>query len=415
MGNKKKKNTTPNTPNKRSRENQVRGNAGKTHIAKSTVSAAVAKQSPPLSKKRKVSTILSEQPKEKVNAKRTHIDHSNDPAYWEAVDAWFNTPAHERLGKIAHAEFYQVTCVKTFLRYIDDDPAKRRKLGKPPCRPSKVGDETTEELIQYVISYHCDNVGELSNDKIVNKLLEIMPKLSRPTARDYVRRTFKKKLYEYSRFRFIPLPKGTSTRLQSLVDEHVIEEENEQYVFTFNSSTYKRLSKGLSKSQMKQFTRLKGTKDSYTDGSRRLENIHEDFNTEELVSNILSTLRTNLDVQDHNIEEPVLLTTEKRPEWEIFRQQLHRDFRNGDESSLFVIIPLCEDQTIYYEKNGGISSIKLSKDVAFVGHSQLIHAGSEQPGKRLHFKLVEEGQVEDTNTYFVTDSLYPRIDGILKF
>jgi len=75
---------------------------------------------------------------------------------------------------------------------------------------------------------------------------------------------------------------------------------------------------------------------------------------------------------------------------------------------------LCEDQTIYYEKNGGISSIKLSKDVAFVGHSQLIHAGSEQPGKRLHFKLVEEGQVEDTKTYFVKDSSYPRIDRILK-
>jgi len=412
MGNKRKNNTTSNAPNKRSRAQQARGNAGKT--------AVVAKQSSPLSKKRKVSKISAQpfvEPTNK-NAKRTHTDHSNDPAYCKAAQAWFDTPAHERLGKIAHAEFHQVPCVKTFLRYIDDIEEKRRTLGKRPCRPSNVDDETTEELIQYVISYNRANDKELPNAKIVNKLLKIMPmpKLSRPVARDYVRRTFKKKLNERSKpthnvkgYRFVKLNKGTSNRLQQLVRKHV-KGVKEQDVFSCDHDTHRK----LTRPQRNKFI-LSLNKDSYTDGKRKLRNIcQDDFIKEEVVSKILATLRADLDAQDHTMEEPVLLTTEESTET-IFRQQLHRDFQNGDDSSLFVIIPLCEDQTIYYEKNGGISSIKLSKDVAFVGHSQLIHAGSEQPGKRLHFKLVEEGQVEDTKTYFVEDSLYPGISGILKF
>jgi len=431
------------TPNKQVRAKQTYSNAGKN----SKTQSVVPKQSSSKEKKVKKAT--------------PRTNHSNCPIFRKAVKTWFIPKLRKSKYKTEHARLCGVEeChIDTFLKYVKDDPTKRRILGKFSGRPSNVDEETTKALIQH----------SLINAEIVKKLQELIP-ITPSAAMNYLYRTFPKRLnaklkskkkevnakkkkkrvtkhqkptpqhskqQQYSLFsnfrrpvwfrkppptklddvngyRFVQLPKGTSTRLQSLVDEHVIEEENEQYVFTFNSSTYKRLSKGLSKSQMKQFTRLKGTKDSYTDGSRRLENIHEDFNTEELVSNILSTLRTNLDVQDHNIEEPVLLTTEKRPEWEIFRQQLHRDFQNGDDSSLFVIIPLCEDQTLYYEKNEGISSIKLSKDVAFVGHSQLIHAGSEQPGKRLHFKLVEEGTVEDTKTYFVKDSSYPRIDRILK-
>ena len=382
-----------------------------------------------------------------VLKKATRTNHAKDPSLREALEDWYNTPPDKRLTQEEHAAKHGVS-VHTFRKYLSGE---RTLEFKPRGRPSKVDDKTTKYLIQY-IGQNKRRDNELTNTKIANILQRRMRSMSFSAAHDFVRRTLKKQLNSYQQkptpqhskhqyslfsnfrrpvwfrnppptkldeadgYRFVQLPKGTSTRLQSLVSEHVIEEENEQYVFTFNSSTYKRLSKGLSKSRTKQFTRLKGTKDSYTDGSRRLENIcQDDFNKEKVVSNILSTLRTNLDVQDHIIEEPVLLTTEKRPEWEIFRQQLHRDFKEDDEPSLFVIIPLCEDQTLYYEKNEGISSIKLSKDVAFVGHSQLIHAGSEQPGKRLHFKLVEEGQVEDTKTYFVKDSSYPRIDRILKF
>ena len=397
-------------------------------------------------------------PKQPSKKKVKRTNHAKDPKLREALEDWHNTPEDERLTQDKHAKKHRVS-PSSFKKYLRGERTLDRGVG----RPSKVDDKTTKFLIQDINNHA--NPEELSNAKIANILQGRMRSMSFSAAMNYVKRTFKKQLnaqpkeqvvkaknksnkhqkptlqhskHQYSLFsnfrrpvwfrkppptkldeadgyRFVQLPKGTSARLQSLVSEHVIEEENEQYVFTCNSTTYKRLSNKLSGKQKRQFTRLKGTKDSYTERSRRLENIHEDFNTEKVVSNILSTLRTNLDVQDHIIEEPVLLTTEKRPEWEIFRQQLHRDFRNDDDSSLFVIIPLCEDQTLYYEKNEGISSIKLSKDVAFVGHSQLIHAGSEQPGKRLHFKLVEEGQVEDTKTYFVKDSSYPRIDRILKF
>jgi len=413
-------------PNKQVRAKQTCSNTGKNSKAQSIV----PKQSSSKGKKVKKAT--------------TRTNHSNCPIFRKAVETWFIPKLRLSNEKSKHARLCGVDeChIDTFLKYVKDDPTKRRVLGRYSGRPSNVDEETTKALIQH----------SLINAEIVKKLQELIP-ITPSAAKNYLYRTFPKrlnakleskkivvntkkkratkhalfsnfgrlwfrkppptKLDDVNGYRFVQLPKGTSARLQSLVDEHVIEEENEQYVFTCKSNTYTRISKKLSGKQRRQFTRLKGT-DSYTDRSRRLQKIHEDFNTEKVVCNILSTLRTNLDVQDHIIEEPVLLTTEKRPEWEIFRQQLHRDFQNGDDSSLFVIIPLCEDQTIYYEKNGGISSIKLSKNVAFVGHSQLIHAGSEQPGKRLHFKLVEEGQVEDTKTYFVKDSSYPRIDRILK-
>jgi hypothetical protein len=194
-----------------------------------------------------------------------------------------------------------------------------------------------------------------------------------------------------------------------LVDKHVNTEE--QDVFSCDYDTCGR----LSVRQRNQFIRLEGTEDSYTDQNRMLQNICQDFNNETEVIDIEKTLRTTLNVQDHNIEEPVLLTTtKKKSSYKIHRQKLHKDFKEGD-SSIFVIIALCDKQNIYIELNGTISSIELPKDCAFVGHASLIHAGSERPGKRLHFKLVSKSQVEeDTKTYFVKDSLYPGNSGILK-
>ena len=127
----------------------------------------------------------------------------------------------------------------------------------------------------------------------------------------------------------------------------------------------------------------------------------------------METLRTTLHVPDHIIEEPVLLTTKKKNR-NSYRQQLHKDFKEDDES-MFVIIALSDKQNIY-EHNGSISSIELPKDHAFVGHASLLHAGSDRAGRRLHFKLVSKDYVEeDTNTYFVKDSLYPGTRGVLNF
>ena len=415
MGNRRKKNTTPN-PTKRSGAKQLRGKAGK-------ISQVVPKQ-PTKSKKaatkRKISAAKQQLSNKKVKnttlKNTTRTDHSNNPIFRKAAETWLIPKLRLSNEKSEHARLCGVEeChISTFLRYIDDDIAKRRILGKFSGRPSVVDDETTEFLLQYVISYANDK--ELSNAQIVKKLLEKKPKLSPFVAGDYVRRTFRRKLNEYSKptqpeegFRLIPLPKGTSNCLQRLVRKHV-KGVKEQDVFSCDPGTHK----SLSRPQRNKFTRLKGTEDSFTDRKRKLQNIcQDDFNKEEVVAKILSILRDNLDVAGYDIEEPVLLTTEESTDT-IFRQQLHRDFRNGSKS-MFVIIPLREDQTLYYEKNKGISSITLSKDVAFVGHASLIHAGSAKTGKRLHFKLVPKGQVEDTKTYFVKDSLYPGISGVLNF
>ena len=404
----------------------------------------------------KASSVLPKQPISKKKAKK-RTNHSNDDRLRIAVEEWRKTAPDKRLPRAKHAANYGLS-VSTFNKHLRGE---RTFEFKPRGRPSKVDNETTKFLIQHIShNKQRPNNKELSNAEIAKKLTGRMPSMSLSAARDFVRRTLKKKLNvqlkskkkavkgkkksnkqqkptpQHSKqqfswlsnfgrswfrkppptklddvegYRFVQLSKGASKQLQQLVSKHVNTEEKEQDVFTCSYNTCKRLSKG----QRNQFIRLNA--DSVTDRNRKLRNIsQDDFNAEKVVAKIQATLRANLDVQDHSIEEPVLLTTEKRPEAStIFRQGLHRDFKEGDDS-MFVIIPLCDDQTVYIEKNKSIAMIPLSKDCAFVGHASLIHAGSEKPGKRLHFKLVSEGQVEDTKTYFVKDSLYPRIDGILK-
>ena len=410
--------------NKQVRAKQTCSNAGKNSKAQSVV----PKQSSSKGKKVK---------------KATRTNHSNNPNFRKAAETWFIPKLRMSNEKSEHARLCGVEeChIDTFLKYVKDDPTKRRVLGKFSGRPSNVDEETTKALIQH----------SLINAEIVKKLQELIP-ITPSAAKNYLYRTFPKrlnaklkskkkavntktkrstkhskqqdswfinfrrlwfrnppptKLDDVEGFRQVQLPQGTSNRLQQLVTKHINKKEKEQDVFNCDPDTHKR----LPRPQKNKCIRLK---DSFTDSNRKLRNIQQGFITEEEVIKIQATLLANLDVAGYDIEEPVLLTTEKRPEWKIFRQQLHKDFKEEDESSLFVIIPLCDNQTVYIEKNNSIATISLSKDVAFVGHSQLIHA-SEQPGKRLHFKLVEEGQVEDTKTYFVKDSSYPRIDRILKF
>ena len=59
----------------------------------------------------------------------------------------------------------------------------------------------------------------------------------------------------------------------------------------------------------------------------------------------------------------------------------------------------------------GVHSIlNLAMDTAFVGRGDLIHAGSENPGKRVHFQFVP-AQVEDerleNEVMFKEDRKYP--------
>jgi len=219
-----------------------------------------------------------------VLKKATRTNHAKDPSLREALEDWYNTPPDKRLTQEEHAAKHGVS-VHTFRKYLSGE---RTLEFKPRGRPSNVDEETTKALIQH----------SLINAEIVKKLQELIP-ITPSAAKNYLYRTFPKrlnakleskkkavnakkkkratkhalfsnfgrlwfrkppptKLDDVNGYRFVQLPKGTSACLQSLVSEHVIEEENEQYVFTCKSNTYTRISKKLSGKQRRQFTRLKG-------------------------------------------------------------------------------------------------------------------------------------------------------------
>lgn len=194
----------------------------------SKVSAVVAKQSSvvtkqPLSKKR---SVVEQQPSVEPPKKKVEkaIDHSEDPIFGKAVESFNSMSAEQRLGmektNYARSQGVDESDISSFLHYVHDDPEKRRILGNPPGRPSKVDNEITDELIQYVISYNRANEKELSKAKIIKKLKELDESITTSAAQNYVYRTLKKKINEQKPtqpeegFRFIPLPKGTSNRLQ---------------------------------------------------------------------------------------------------------------------------------------------------------------------------------------------------------
>ena len=136
--------------------------------------------------------------------------------------------------------------IRSFLHYVHDDPEKRRILGKPSGRPSKVDNEITDKLIQRVIT----NENELTSAQIIKILQELDESITKSAAENYVYRTFSKKLDEYlkskeelscfgsneERFVLVPLSKGASGRVKDLVDEHV--NAKKKNVFSCDSDTY---------------------------------------------------------------------------------------------------------------------------------------------------------------------------------
>lgn len=389
--------------------------------------------------------VVETPPKKKLKITRTN--HAIDGTLGIAKKEWDDTSKDKRssIAKHAHQHGLKSSTLEKYLR-------GERTLGKSSGRPSKVKDEIADVLVRCAI----ENANKEDLTNMLIEKLQIMTGVSRREARDYVRRTLKKRIAAHpeslnqygsgshllakrsntksiaavstiskqkvtqeqkrtsyfertkNRFKLIPLPPGTSGNLNDSVDKYV--EEEKQDVFCCES---KDDYSSLSEYRHGQFEQLKGTDSSaYTDKNRKLQNMRQGFIGKDVIA-IEDMLQTTLCVSGYRIMEPVLLTTKKeKKSYTIYRQKLHMDFKEGDDS-MFVIIALSDNQNLYYEFNGAISSIELPKDHAFVGHASLVHAGSEQEGKRLHFKLVSEDYVEDTKTYFVKDSLFPGIKGVL--
>jgi hypothetical protein len=95
------------------------------------------------------------------------------------------------------------------------------------------------------------------------------------------------------------------------------------------------------------------------------------------------------------------------------RQQAHWDFSEilrRSRSRFFVIIPVDSNQSIFVSDEGGkLSRVRLRKDWAFVGHGDLLHCGSETPGRRVHFEFVPQQDENNSEvyTFWGPDPTYP--------
>ena len=202
-----------------------------------------------------------------------------------------------------------------------------------------------------------------------------------------------------SLFRFVDLGKGTSTKLKQLAESDNSNLSN-MVVFNCNEEAYEKLSPSNKNNLSTLSTGV------YTDTYRRQTIMMDTFNSHKEVTRVQDILQKKLK-KDNILRRGSLLHTLPGG----LRQQFHKDFDSCSKDKMFVIIPLQMNQYIYIKILGNKNvKLMLKNDHALVGNASLVHAGSEQRGKRLHFEFVPRDGVEvieKNATYFEVDEEYP--------
>ena len=152
--------------------------------------------------------------------------------------------------------------------------------------------------------------------------------------------------------------------------------------------------------------------ESFTDRKRTQRSVHSNNpHWLQMRDSFERILQEALNKPDHFLQNANELTTAPGA----FRQQCHNDYNKQVTDSgegFFVIFPLGEErQSIIVKKDGKLSRVHLLPHHAFIGRADLVHAGSEDPGRRLHFeflpsRLSTKGK-GDVQTYFLEDKTYP--------
>jgi len=209
-----------------------------------------------------------------------------------------------------------------------------------------------------------------------------------------------------SLFDFVDLGKGTSKKLKQLAESDNSNLSN-MVVFNCNEEAYEKLSPSNKNNLSTLSTGV------YTDTYRRQTIMMDTFNSHKEVTRVQDILQKKLK-KDNILRRGSLLHTLPGG----LRQQFHKDFDSCSKDKMFVIIPLQMNQYIYIKILGNKNvKLMLKNDHALVGNASLVHAGSEQRGKRLHFEFVPRDGVEvieKNATYFEVDEEYPSRGECLK-
>ena len=208
-------------------------------------------------------------------------------------------------------------------------------------------------------------------------------------------------------YSFVALHKEVLKNLSDL-PKHI--RTQRRYLFNCSNYLYTRNLSPAMREELNFFPM--NNKESFTDKKRTQRPVHsKNPHWLRMRKSFERILQEALKKPDHILQNANELTTAPGA----FRQQCHNDYNKQVTDSgegFFVIFPLGEErQSIIVKKDGILSRVHLSPHHAFIGRADLEHAGSEDPGRRLHFeflpsRLSTKGK-GDVQTYFLEDKTYP--------
>jgi hypothetical protein len=208
------------------------------------------------------------------------------------------------------------------------------------------------------------------------------------------------------RYSFVRLDKDVSENLSEL-PKHI--RTQRQCLFTCSADVYNNLS--AHERQRLQFFPMNNG-ETYSDGKRTQRSVHpENRHWLGMRDRLERIFQAALEKPDHFLQNASAITTEPGA----LRQQCHNDYNKQVTDSgegFLVIFPLGEEcQSIIVKRRGELSRVRLIPHHAFIGRADLEHAGSEDPGTRLHFEFLPSRlstkDKGDVQTYFVEDTTYP--------
>jgi len=309
--------------------------------------------------------------------------------------AYHETKPDKKLSLRAYAS--KVGIPEGTLRpYLNEDAAKRKRIGAKPGRPSIV-----EKVVEAELRTH---ENECTTAQLKAMLSNRQQELSPKQVRNYMR-TFNR--HTKSSFYLVPLKRGSSDNLRraSVRCKKIITPLN---VFTVSTE--------LATEELKRQFSLKKLSTSFTDEKRKLYRLkgNQIIHIYKNVRDHIETTTTHfLNLEGYVLCNDVLIsTTSCDKDGQIvpaLRQQFHRDFPKGSRK-FFVIVPSSPGQCIYIRQGKVEKRVLLDLDSAFVGDASLIHCGSEVPGDRFHFFLSpkeEEATLSQEEIWFEEDKDFP--------
>ena len=228
------------------------------------------------------------------------------------------------------------------------------------------------------------------------------------------------------------LPENIATNCRQFFDSNKITMRGADVVFNCQEPTYHSIDEKEQK-QKEQKEKLNILVDDevckiYTDNQRTMKQVtfpdSGNNGTATFEAALTSFLQKVTGLQDGVIHHTNLLQTSNTG---ALRQQMHTDYnlaalRSDQDPGFFFLIPISSyhrksasiyiDATVSTHRSDcqGICLFKVPIEIGsiFIGTDYLIHAGSEEPGRRLHGYFAKRSHpVDDKKTWYSRDPSYP--------